>query len=280
MNKVLQVVGKVGLTVCLCILLGMIFNGVLWILLPDPNEWPEVLTRLINGPKSLFVVLGAVIIMLLVVERRRTWSLGLKVSSKASRTAIGIFYGILLVLLTFLALYLIGEVKINTYSLESGVLIVFMVSAFLAICDTTSEEIMFRGYLQGMIKSSYGYGASVLASSVPFALLHSLGHDIFSNPLTVVNLFLAGIFLALLREVTGSLWMPMGFHFAWNLFNDVFGPANSLIVLEWGQNEWISGGPDGFSKGFANTLIMLTVILVLAYRFQKEQIPRTEGRRA
>lgn len=268
MNKALKVAGKIVLAMGICFLLSIIFNLVMSVLVPDPDTWPKELARMINVPKSLFVVLGAVMVILYLVERGREWQLGFESTRKISLSIAGLLMGSALVLATFVAIYFAGEAQIISYSMQSAIWIAFAITGFTSLCDTISEEVLFRGYLQGMIKSAYGSWAGIIISAIPFALLHSLGHDVFSNPLILINLALGGLFLALLREVSGSLWMPMGAHLSWNWFNDVVGVENSFVIIELGQNELISGGIAGFSKGLANTFIMVFVIAVLAYRLR------------
>lgn len=275
--KALQVTGKIILAFGICIVLGILFNLMLKVIMPDPDQLPEQLVYLTNGPKSLFVILGATAIMLAIFKRDREWPLGLQGPGRLSLSAKGFFYGILLMMVTIIAVYCVGEASIVSYDVQATVLTTLAVGIFLALCDTFTEEILFRGYIQGMVKASYGPWAAIVVSSVPFSISHSLGHDVLSHPFELLNLVLAGIFLALLRELTGSLWLPIGMHFAWNGFNRLFGEAGRLITVEFGPNEWISGGAGGFENGLANTLIMLTIIAILGLRLNRGRAGQREA---
>lgn len=269
--KAVQVIGKMVLAFGICMVLSVAFNVVVMLVLPDPETLPEHLVKLLNGPKSLFVILGAMVLMLLLFDRNRSWTFGWQGPRKLPLFSIGSLSGVMLVLLTVAAVYCAGEAEVVSYSFDSAIWVSFLVTTFLAACDAITEELLFRGYMQGMVKSNYGAWAAILLSTVPFAVSHALGHDVFSNPIILLNLALAGMFLALLRELSGSLWLPIGFHFAWNSFNDVFGTADSFITLRMGPNDWISGGTLGFDNGVANTFIMLVLIVVLSFKLKRER---------
>ncbi|WP_284645725.1 CPBP family intramembrane glutamic endopeptidase [Paenibacillus silviterrae] len=271
MKKVMRVSGIISLAIGFMVGLSILFNFVISIFWETPGAMPEAML----GLKSLFVMLGALAIILNIFERGTKTPLGVRESKKVTLTAMGILFGFIFVLVTFAAVYFVGEVTIITIRTESMLWATFGMLAFLAFCDTLSEEILFRGYFQGLIKLNYGSWISVLVSSIPFTLLHSLGHDIFSHPLMILNLFFGGVFLALLKELSGSLWLPVGFHFAWNSFQDVFGPDN-FVTIALGPNEWIHGGSLGFDNGLASNLITLTIIVLLAFQLKKVQSKHRE----
>ncbi|GFN29785.1 CPBP family intramembrane glutamic endopeptidase [Paenibacillus xylaniclasticus] len=258
--KALVVFGKIVLTFAICTGLSAIFN-VLMMVFIDAEEMPHIL----NGPKSFFVILGAVILMLLIFKKDRSLSLGLAGNRKPFLLLSGSLYGIVLVLVSFIAVFIVGEADFESFGISQAIFASMGVAAILALCDSITEEILFRGYIQEMIKRSFGIWSGIIISAIPFAALHALGHDVLSNPLVLINLALAGVFLALLREMTGSLWLPIGFHFAWNTVNRFIGTEDSLIQIQLGPNEWISGGSQGFDAGLANTLIMTTLIVVCSF---------------
>jgi membrane protease YdiL (CAAX protease family) len=88
-----------------------------------------------------------------------------------------------------------------------GALIAFLLVGFY-------EEVMFRGYVLQVLNERAGRAASVVVSSVIFALMHGAnpGADITA----IVNVIAIGVLLSFLYFRTRSLWMPIGFHFGWN----------------------------------------------------------------
>lgn len=72
------------------------------------------------------------------------------------------------------------------------------------------EEIIFRGFLYRNLRDTVGKGLAAVVSGLVFGLVHL--HPTLILPLTGL-----GIALALLYEWTGSLWVPIAAHMAFNL---------------------------------------------------------------
>lgn len=84
-----------------------------------------------------------------------------------------------------------------------AVILLALVAAPLA------EEVIFRGYLYGMICSFGGRWSAICTSSLLFAAIH------LHWP-SMAGLFLLGVVLALLYEKTKSLWVPLIMHSVFN----------------------------------------------------------------
>ena len=122
-------------------------------------------------------------------------------------------------------------------------LTVFLPAAF-------HEELAFRGYLFQKIRQS-SRGAAIAISAFMFAVLH--GKNIGISPLAVVNVFLAGVLLALAYERYERLWFPIGIHMAWNLVSGPmlgfpvsgFVASDTLLRTVSSGPAWITGGSFG-----------------------------------
>jgi membrane protease YdiL (CAAX protease family) len=84
--------------------------------------------------------------------------------------------------------------------------------------------------------------------------MHAGNPGMFESILPPLNLFLGGLIIGLIREKTGSLWIPIGFHWTWNLIEELFGFATSgfsakeaLFIIQFvpgkdlihgGSSEW------------------------------------------
>jgi len=82
-----------------------------------------------------------------------------------------------------------------------------------------SEELVFRGYVYGAVKKFSNIGFSMVFSGLFFAAVHM-------NVASLLPLFVLGVALAAVYELTGSLWTPIAVHC---LFNSV---STVLINLQ------------------------------------------------
>ena len=72
-----------------------------------------------------------------------------------------------------------------------------------------SEEIVFRGYVYGAVKKMGGIVFSVVFSALFFSVVHM-------NLPSLLPLFVLGLALAAVYELTGTLWAPIAVHFFFN----------------------------------------------------------------
>lgn len=93
---------------------------------------------------------------------------------------------------------------------EGDTLTLSMVGLGAVIVAPLVEELLFRAYLFRNLRDRFGSGLAVLASGLVFAAVHA--HPSLILPLTGL-----GIALALVYEWTGSIWVPIAAHAAWNL---------------------------------------------------------------
>lgn len=136
------------------------------------------------------------------------------------------------------------------------------------------EELAVRGYLLTTLVEGVGAPFAVAITSVLFALLHLLNPD--PTFLSTGMVALAGLFLAVIRLTTGSLWAAWVAHLAWNLVQAVVlhAPVSGLPLATPGYRlvdhgpEWVTGGPWGPEGGLAAAAGMLVATFLLV-RFAK-----------
>ncbi|HBQ58950.1 MAG TPA: CPBP family intramembrane metalloprotease domain-containing protein, partial [Balneolaceae bacterium] len=150
------------------------------------------------------------------------------------------------------------------------------------------EELMTRGYLIPNITEGFTLGkitpqkATIIAitvSSALFGIMHAGNPN--SSVTAVINIFLAGVMLAVPFVLTGRLALSIGIHFSWNFFQaGIFGfrvsgleVRSSLIQIQQGGSDWWTGGAFGPEAGVIGILgillILATTLLYLKWSGKK-----------
>ena len=76
-----------------------------------------------------------------------------------------------------------------------------------------AEELLFRGYLYGKIRKLAPIWVAVLVSSLAFGVAHLWsGPDTPLQWAVMIDTFVLGIMLSLLREYTGAVWASVLVH--------------------------------------------------------------------
>ncbi|MGB9619670.1 MAG: lysostaphin resistance A-like protein, partial [Armatimonadota bacterium] len=134
------------------------------------------------------------------------------------------------------------------------------------------EEIIFRGYVFFLLLEAAGAETAIVVSSIVFAVAHLVKHP--STPiLYAFNAFIFGVLAAVCRHFTGSLWLPIGLHFGWNVVSGpIFGLPYSgkqydkgVVVSDVSGPIWLTGGYYSLDAGVLGTLaLMIAAVGLLA----------------
>ena len=116
----------------------------------------------------------------------------------------------------------------------------------------TGEEIIFRGVLFRWIDQKWGFPAALAASALIFGIMHisNPGGTLWSSIAIAIE---AGLLLGAAYKWAGTLWLPIGIHWAWNYTQgNIFGFAvsgneagGSLFHAQIQGPDWITGGAFG-----------------------------------
>jgi membrane protease YdiL (CAAX protease family) len=134
----------------------------------------------------------------------------------------GIVFGILVIEMMFSFEYIFHWIKIigNTGSTSAATLLID--SLLLGAAFGVSEEICMRGYLFQNFGESRPVWQATLITGIIFGAFHLFSVGFGARGITFfVFAFLLNVFLVLTRQVTGSLWLAIGFHtaFDWAAIN-------------------------------------------------------------
>jgi CAAX protease family protein len=132
-----------------------------------------------------------------------------------------------------------------------------------------AEEVMLRGYTFQALKEQWGGEAATILTALVFAALHNLNPH--AGWPSFEGIFVSGILFGTAVLASGRLWLPIGLHVAWNLFE---GPVlgfpvsgipfpSDVTPLVTGPPLWTGGdfGPEagllGILASAAGALILL-----------------------
>jgi membrane protease YdiL (CAAX protease family) len=109
-------------------------------------------------------------------------------------------------------------------SVAALVLLVFLYEAL-------PEELVFRGYLYRNLATALPRWATVLAQAVLFALF-GLAVGAASTVDRVVLFFAFAVVQGVIRAATDALWVPIGFHLAFQTTEQLAGPSWDVLTVD------------------------------------------------
>lgn len=231
---------------------------------------PGLALILIAGATTCIPLASASVITLVFcvfISHQPISALGIvPITGAASGAIHGIGIAVGCVIVVFLIGLLTGHIRVRRYWFprdrpKSVPGFVEGVMAFLT--GSTFEELVFRGYLY-MLLIKYGPVAAIIPSSVIFSAVHLIKHKGLPKMFTF-NALLFGIMAALCRYYTGSLWLPIGLHFGWNVVSgSILGLPYSGKSFERGVVEcdvsgpvWLTGGLHSLDAGILGTIALV-----------------------
>lgn len=176
------------------------------------------------------------------IEGRSFWSYGLAGRRKLAFLLSGWLGGLASLSLLVAVLAASGYLVFDGVALHGlsvvGYGVVWLVGFLLA---GVSEEMLYRGYLQSTLTRGMGYWPAAVLLSVMFGLLHlqNPGESYFG----IFQVVVAGLLFALLLRLSGSLWLGIGFHGAWDWAQSfLYGTPDSALMA---QQHWLVSHPVG-----------------------------------
>lgn len=128
------------------------------------------------------------------------------------------FAGIVLYVLTDLALSLLPETWMAAYNADMSVLTSTGLNTFLtmAVLGPLAEELTFRGVIQTRLERAMPPWLALVLQAAIFGLVHG-------TPIQMAYAFLVGLAFGFLRRRTGSILPGFAAHAAFNAMNDPLG---------------------------------------------------------
>jgi uncharacterized protein len=169
-----------------------------------------------------------------------------------------------------------GQVSTNSlyqvqaeYKIEPITLAIFALALLL---NTIFQELLIRGYLFKIFEDNLNSTKAIILSSLIFLGFHA--GAIQAGIIPAINVFGAGVILAILFYKTRSIWVPVIVHYVWNSIMLLVGltkipnyPSFNLLTL-YGSNLF-AGGDNGIEATISTSFIIGIMIFVLA-RYMKK----------
>ena len=136
---------------------------------------------------------------------------------------IGVLFGFVMNVGCILVAWLHGDLHFYVGAFKP----VYLLVTFLCVCvQSSSEEMLTRGYIYGAHAERYPAWFAILANSLLFGILH-LGNEGVTW-ISFLDLVLSGISLSLVVYARKSIWLAFGCHTMWNFTQSIlFGLPNS-----------------------------------------------------
>lgn len=225
---------------------------------------------------QLFTFLGTCLIVGIFVkyiDKEQIISIGLKIKNRSSDLWIGFTIGTIIMIFAFGILEFLNEIQFQKIVFDLDEIIL---SVFLFIFVSLTEEILFRGYILRNLMYSFNKYVALLISALIFAVAHGMNPNIDIIGLT--NIFLGGILLGITYIHTKNLWFPIALHFSWNFFQVLLGfnvsgqNVYSLVRFKMPQETLLNGGAFGFEGSILSLIILLISIISITIYYRKKPI--------
>ncbi len=219
--------------------------------------------NLVAAVPVVLAVLGAYLLLVRVVERRRATEL--EPSRALSGLVLGTAGGIGLIAAVVAVIWLLGGYRVDEVvgvAALAGPLGIALVSGF-------AEELVFRGVLFRITEEALGSWIALALTSALFGAVH-LGNPNATVWSAVAIAVEAGVLLGASFMLTRSLWWPIGIHIGWNLAEGgLFGAAVSgadiggFVRATFSGSDLLTGGPFGPEASVTAVAVCVTVSVVL-----------------
>lgn len=231
--------------------------------------------------QSISVIL-VVIIIWKAFEKKPLKSIGLNNLKHGYKDLIkGVVFGAISIGVVFVILLLFGDIKLENGLLEPNITTSLLTGLILFTFVGFNEELFARGYCMSVLKQTNNKWVMIIVSSIIFSLLHGLNPNV--SAIGLINIFLVGALFAYMFIKSENIWMPIGYHFAWNYFQgNIFGfnvsglGMKGLYKTKNVTDSLLNGGDFGPEGGIIATIVIILGFIVVN-RIYKESTNKNDS---
>jgi uncharacterized protein len=256
------------------------FRSILWAILLSACAVASFLSTQYLGAwlhlprsSSYYIVLGIPVLsfigyaaLIKVAEGRRPVEV-LPHAGMILELAVGAFIGFLMLCAMTALLWSLGLYHVERNHWQR----IFDTFVFNSYLSGMLEELMFRAILLRILSRSFGLRWGLLLSAVLFGVAHlTHGSWIAAFEITIN----AGLTMGLLYMATGSLWMSIGLHTAWDFTEDsLLGVNNHDGLLRSvpvaGKPDLLTGGTFGPDASVLATFVGALAVVAILYGWKR-----------
>lgn len=161
-------------------------------------------------------------------------------------TILGLVVGFVYMTLVVGSMVALGCATIRFHGLY-GSEILYMLLVFLTV--GVGEEMVFRGIIFRQIDERWNTWTALIVSALLFGFMH-ISNDGATWWSSLAIAIEAGLMLGVAYKWSGSLWLPIGIHWAWNFTQgNIYGAAVSGVVEGGNILEMDTSGPEIITGG-------------------------------
>lgn len=214
---------------------------------------------------AVVMALGLYALFVKLIEKH--WPTDLNLRRLIPHTLLGLLVGFLFMVLVVSTIVASGYATVtwNGFSGEQQFRVIMM---FLAVA--VGEEMIMRGVIFRWIDERWNTGAALLVSAILFGLMH-ISNDNATWWSSLAIAIEAGLLLGAAYKWSGTLWVPIGIHWAWNYIQgNFFGLAvsgtdagDSILATTVNGPNIITGGAFGPEASIISVILGTFLALVL-----------------
>ena len=232
---------------------------------------------------SIFILLVSLVLVRLEKHRASWFGFGWDPDS-LKLFGVGCLWGFVMVTLLLIASALGGQVSVAGLA-EHGADLWKYLALWLAgmLLVGLDEELQLRGYPLAALTRGIGFWPAAAILSLLFGAEHLSKPD--ENVPDILNIVLFGLFCCYTVRRTGSLWLAIGFHAAFDFFAlSFYGSPNTganglplehhLLDTHIAGPSWLTGGHQGLEASWLVPPLLAASFLLIHRLYPEDRYPR------